>query len=438
MFSLLRSAPKNFRLFNRAFASLERPTKNLNDPKKNEHYIAMEYDYGCHNYHPIPVVVNKAKGVHVWDVEGKQYLDFLSAYSAVNQGHGHPKILETLIDQAQKVHLTSRAFHSDQLGLTEKYLAEVFGYDKVLLMNTGVEAGESAIKISRRWGYTVKGIPSDKAVTLFASGNFWGRTIAACASSDDPDRYRQFGPFGGLGFEIIPYGDINALEAKFKANPNISAYMLEPIQGEAGVIFPEEGYLKQVRELCTKYKVLMICDEVQTGLGRTGKLYACQWENVKPDLLLLGKATTGGVYPVSVVLTNKEIMDTIHPGEHGSTYGGNPLGCAVTRTAIQVLIEEGMIENSLKLGKVLFNELKGLKNSFIKEVRGGRGLFAAVEFHHDSKVTAGEVSTKLKDHGLLAKPTHGHTIRFSPPLILTESQLGQGLDIIKKTFNSYE
>jgi ornithine--oxo-acid transaminase len=436
MFSLLRTS-KSLAYFGKRSFGLTRPTKNLDNPKANDHFIAMEYDFGCHNYHPIPVVAERAQGIHVWDVEGKQYLDFLSAYSAVNQGHGHPKILKTLIDQAQKLHLTSRAFHSNQLGPTEKYLADLFGYEKALLMNTGVEAGESAIKLARRWAYNIKKVPDNQAVTLFASNNFWGRTIAACGSSDDPDRYRKFGPFGGLGFEIIPYNDVQALEAKFKENPNIAAFMVEPIQGEAGVIFPEEGYLKKVRELCTKYKVLLICDEVQTGLGRTGKLYACQWENVKPDMLLLGKATTGGVYPVSVVLTNKEIMDQIKPGEHGSTYGGNPLGSAVTRTAIQVLIDEGMIENSLKLGKVLYDGLKSLKNKSIKEVRGGKGLFAAVEFHEHSNVSASDVSYKLVGNGLLAKPTHGTTIRFSPPLIITEAQLNQGLDIIKKSFADF-
>jgi len=395
----------------RSFASLERPTKNLDNPNSSEYHMALEYDYGCHNYHPIPVVISKAKGVHVWDVEGKKYFDFLSAYSAVNQGHGHPKILQTLIDQASKLHLTSRAFYTDQLGLTEKFLSETFGYQKTLMMNSGVEAGESAIKIARRWGYVKKGISKDKAVCLFASGNFWGRTIAACASSDDPERYHLFGPFGGLGFEIVPYNDVTALENKFKSNPNIASFMVEPIQGEAGVVAPSEGYLKKVRELCTKYNVLLICDEVQTGLGRTGKLYCSQWENVKPDIILLGKALSGGFYPISAVLTSREIMDVIKPGEHGSTYGGNPLACAIARTAVKVLIEEGMIENSLKLGTVLFKELQSIKKDFIKEVRGGKGLFAAIEFHEKSKVTAWDFSMKLKENGLLAKPTHGTTIR---------------------------
>lgn len=427
---------RKFNVFTRGFGSLERPTKNLDNPNSAEYHMALEYDYGCHNYHPLPVVITKAKGVHVWDVEGKQYYDFLAAYSAVNQGHGHPKILQTLIDQAQRLHLTSRAFYTDQLGKTEKYITELFNYDKVLLMNTGVEAGESAIKLARRWAYTIKGVPDNQATVLFASNNFWGRTIAACASSDDPERYKMFGPFGGLGFEIVPYNDVNALEAKFKENPNIAAYMVEPIQGEFGVVSPSQGYLTKVKELCNKYKVLLICDEVQTGLGRTGKLYASQWENVKPDILLLGKATTGGVYPVSCILTSREIMDQIHPGEHGSTYGGNPLGAAVTRTALQVLVEEGMIENSLKLGKVLFDELKNINKPFIKEVRGGRGLFAAMEFG-DDRVSAWDVSMKLKANGLLAKPTHGHTIRFAPPLVINEKQLGECIDIIKKTVGSY-
>jgi ornithine--oxo-acid transaminase len=436
MFKFLRN--KNFfNPFSRRFGSLERPTKNLDNPNSSEHHIALEYDYGCHNYHPIPAVITRAKGIHVWDVDGKKYFDFLAAYSAVNQGHCHPKILETFLAQAQKLHLTSRAFYTDQLGLTEKFMADTFGYEKTLMMNTGVEAGESALKISRRWAYTKKGVPKDQAVILFASGNFWGRTIAACASSDDPERYNLFGPFGGLGFEIIPYNDISALEQKLKSNPNIAAYMVEPIQGEAGVVYPDPGYLKKVKDLCKKYNVLLIADEVQTGLGRTGKLICSEWENVKPDLLLLGKALAGGLYPVSAVLTSREIMDVIKPGEHGSTYGGNPLGCATARKAIQVLLEEKMVENSLKLGTVLFDSLKSLNKGYIKEVRGGKGLMAAIEFDEKSKVTAWDVAMKLKENGLLAKPTHGTTIRFTPPLIITDKELDQCIGIIKKVVSSY-
>jgi ornithine--oxo-acid transaminase len=411
MLSFLKKQVSKTNLLKRCFGGLERPTKNLDNPNSSEYHMAMEYDWGCHNYHPIPVVISKAKGVHVWDVEGKKYFDFLAAYSAVNQGHCHPKILETFLAQAQKLHLTSRAFYTDQLGITEKFMAKTFGYEKTLLMNTGVEAGESAIKLSRRWAYMVKGVPDDQATVLFANGNFWGRTIAACGSSDDPDRYYKFGPFKGLNFELIPYNDTNALEAKFKANPNIAAFMVEPIQGEAGVVYPTQGYLKKVKQLCEKYRVLLVCDEVQTGLGRTGKLIASEWEGVKPDLLLLGKALAGGLYPVSAVLTSNEVMDLIKPGEHGSTYGGNPLGCATARKAVEVLLEEKMIENSLKLGHVLNDALKTIKHPGIKEVRGGKGLFAAIEFHDDPKMTGWNVAMKLKENGLLAKPTHGTTIR---------------------------
>lgn len=396
----------------RSFGSDSPPfdAERAKSPANSDYYMKLEWDHGSHNYHPVPVVLSRGKGVEVWDVEGRKYFDFLSAYSAVNQGHSHPKIIQAMIDQAQKISLTSRAFYNDQLGPWEKYITEVFGYDRALFMNSGVEGGETAIKIARRWAYDVKGIPDNSAKILFAKNNFWGRTLAACASSNDPSRYRGFGPFE-LNFELVEYGNIDAFESVLKSDPNIAAYMVEPIQGEAGVIIPPEGYLKKVKALCEKYKVLLICDEVQTGLGRTGKLLASDWEGVKPDLLVLGKALSGGMYPVSVVLANNEAMMTIKPGEHGSTYGGNPLGSAIGKKALEVLFEEGMIENSQKQGAKLFQALKDQKRDFIHDVRG-RGLFVAFEVVAGHKtVNAWNMCLKLKDKGLLAKPTHDNTIR---------------------------
>ena len=383
--------------------------ERANDPKTNDYYMKLEHQYGCHNYKPVPVVLTRGEGVNVWDVEGNKYLDFLAAYSAVNQGHCHPKIIKAMVDQASKVALTSRAFYNDQLGRWEKYATEVFGYDKALFMNTGVEGGETAVKLARRWAYEVKGVPDNHAKVLFATNNFWGRTIAACASSDDPSRYARFGPFN-LNFELVEYGNAEALEKAFKADPNIAAYMVEPIQGEAGVVIPPEGYLKKIRQLCDQYKVLLIHDEVQSGLGRSGKLLAGDWEEVKPDILVLGKALSGGMYPVSAALCNNEVMMTIRPGDHGSTYGGNPLGSAIGMEALRVLLEEGMVENSRKQGEVFLKALSELKRDFIKTTRG-RGLFCALEVTKDSPISAWDICLKLKEKGLLAKPTHETTIR---------------------------
>jgi len=398
--------------------------------KNSQYYMDIEYKHGCHNYKPIPVVAKEAKGIYITDVEGKQYMDFLSAYSAVNQGHCHPKIIQALTEQASVVTLTSRAFYNNKLGVLEEYITKLFDYDKVLMMNTGVEAGESGIKIARRWGYESKGVAPNKAKVLFANGNFWGRTLAACASSDDVSRYHNFGPFD-LNFELIDYDDLSALETALKSDPNIVCYMVEPIQGERGVMVPTPGYLKKAHELCKQYNVLLMCDEVQTGLGRTGKLICSYWDDVKPDILLLGKALSGGVYPVSAVLCNNDIMDYIKPGDHGSTYGGNPLACAVAMTAVQTLIEEGMIENSLKLGEILRQELINVNHKDVLEVRG-RGLFVGLEFKPDTVPTY-EFCTEMKKRGLLAKQTHDTVVRFAPPLVINEQQLREGIEIIKES-----
>lgn len=400
-------------------------------------YISLESEYGAHNYHPIPVVLNKGLGVHVWDVEGKKYLDFLSAYSAVNQGHCHPRLIQAITEQAQKLTLSSRAFHNDQLGLTEKKLAEKFGYEKVLLMNTGVEAGESAIKLARKWAYEVKGIPANQAQIIFAEGNFWGRTISAISSSTDPSSYTNFGPFTP-GFLIIPYNDLAALEEKLQ-DPNVAAFMVEPIQGEAGVVLPDAGYLKKAADLCKKHRVLFIADEIQTGLGRTGAWLACQHEFVHPDILLLGKALSGGFMPVSAVLCSNEIMLTIKPGEHGSTFGGNPLACAVANVAIDILEDEDLIENAEKRGKQLMKFLQTLKakTALIREVRG-KGLLCAIEINTDeSSQVAWEICLDFMRAGLLAKPTHGNKIRLAPPLTITKNEMDQACEIIEKVFFGY-
>ncbi len=398
-------------------------------------FIQLEEQFGAHNYHPLPVVLSKAKGVHVWDVDGKQYFDFLSGYSAVNQGHCHPKIIAALIEQSQKLTLTSRAFYNDQLGLYAKFITNYFGYDKVLPMNTGVEAGETAIKLARRWGYTVKGIPTNAAKIIFVEGNFWGRTLAAISSSQDPSSYKNFGPFMP-GYEIIPYNDTVALEAAFQ-DKNVAAFMFETIQGEAGVVVPDEGYLTKVRSLCTQYNVLMIADEIQTGLYRTGKRIACEHENVKPDLLLLGKALSGGTMPISAVLANDAVMLTIKPGEHGSTYGGNPLACAVAITALQVFDEEKMGENTIQMGQLLRTEIEKIKSPFIKIVRG-KGLLNAIVIEHQNPEAAWDYCVELKHNGLLAKPTHGDKIRFAPPLIITKEQIIESVSIINKSLHILE
>jgi ornithine--oxo-acid transaminase len=407
--------------------------KDAMELTKSDYFIDLEHTYGAHNYHPIPVVLESAKGIFMWDVEGKKYFDFLSAYSAVNQGHCHPRIVDAMIKQVQKLALTSRAFHNNLLGEYEKFITQYFGYDKVLPMNTGVEGGETAIKLARRWGYAVKGIAENKAEIVFVEGNFWGRTMAAISSSNDPSSYAGFGPFMP-GFSLIPYNDLEALENKFKSNPNIAAFMFEPIQGEAGVVVPHEGYLQGVRDLCTKYNVLMIADEVQTGLCRTGKMLACDYENVKPDLLVLGKALSGGLMPVSCVLANDEVMLGIKPGEHGSTYGGNPVACAVAMEALRVLTEEKLAENAEAMGKIFRERMENLmsQSNLITTVRG-RGLLNAIVIKPfgDGK-TAYDVCLKLKDNGLLAKQTHGDIIRFAPPLVINEDQIHEACDIIEK------
>jgi len=398
--------------------------------EKMQHYIDLEQKFGAHNYHPIPVVLNRGKGVFVWDVDDKKYYDFLSGYSAVNQGHCHPRIINALIEQAQKLTLTSRAFHSNLLGEYEQLISAYFGYDKVLPMNTGVEAGETAIKLARRWGYKVKGIPTNQAKIIFATGNFWGRTLAAISSSTDPSSYENFGPFMP-GFELIAYNDLNALESALQ-DKNVAGFMFEPIQGEAGVVVPDEGYLSGIRNLCTQYNVLMIADEIQTGLARTGKMLACDHENVRPDILILGKALSGGVLPISAVLADDEIMLTIQPGEHGSTYGGNPLACAVAMTALQVLKDEKMEDNAHSMGILFRNEIKKLDSPFIELIRG-KGLLNAIVIKHKNPEASWELCLSLKENGLLAKPTHGDKIRFAPPLNINQDQILEAVAIIGKS-----
>ena len=400
----------------------------------SKYYINLEHEYGAHNYHPLPVVLARGEGVFVWDVEGNKYYDFLSAYSAVNQGHSHPKIIQALKEQADILTLTSRAFHNNTLGEYEKYITEYFGYEKVLPMNTGVEGGETANKLARKWGYMKKGIPNNKARIIFAKGNFWGRTLAAISSSDDPLSYEGFGPYMP-GYDLIPYDDLDALEKEFK-DPNVAAFMVEPIQGEAGVIVPSDGYLSGVRKLCDKYNVLFIADEVQTGIARTGKLLATDYEDARPDILVLGKALSGGVFPVSAVLADNEIMMCIKPGEHGSTYGGNPLANKVAVAALEVIKHERLAENALILGNILRDELKKISSDMITTVRG-KGLLNAIVIKPKNGNDAWDVCLKLRDNGLLAKPTHGDIIRFAPPLIITEKQLHECISIIKKTILSF-
>lgn len=396
--------------------------------------ISIEDKYGAHNYHPLPVVLSKGEGVYVWDVEGKRYFDFLSAYSAVNQGHCHPKIVQALKDQAETLTLTSRAFHNDVLGRYEKFISNLFGYDKVLPMNTGVEGGETANKLARKWGYIKKGIEENKARIIFAKGNFWGRTLAAISSSDDPSSYEGFGPYMP-GYDLIPYNDLVALEQELK-NPNVCAFMVEPIQGEAGVVVPDEGYLAGVRLLCDQYNVLFIADEVQTGIARTGKMLATDYENARPDVLILGKALSGGVFPVSAVLANDDVMLCIKPGEHGSTFGGNPLACKVAQAALEVVVDEKLAENAYRLGEIFRREMNAIDSDMISHVRG-KGLLNAIVIKPKNGIEAWDVCLKLRDYGLLAKPTHGDIIRFAPPLVITEAQLMACVEIIKKTILSF-
>ncbi|PWJ41848.1 ornithine--oxo-acid transaminase [Sediminitomix flava] len=400
--------------------------------------IDLEHRYGAHNYHPLPVVLNRGEGVFLWDVEGKKYYDFLSAYSAVNQGHCHPRIVNKLIEQSQKLTLTSRAFHSDQLGVAEKFLCEVFGYDKVLMMNTGAEANETAIKLARKWGYLKKGIPANEAVIVAVEKNFHGRTTTIISASTDPVATTDFGPFMP-GFQIVPYNDVEALE-KALENPNVCGLWMEPIQGEAGVYVPEEGYLKKAEAICKKNNVLFMIDEVQTGIGRTGKMLASDHEGIRPDMVILGKAISGGAYPVSAVLADDEVMLTLKPGEHGSTYGGNPVACAVAVEAIKVLQEEKLTENAEYLGQIFRARMAELatKSELVSSVRG-RGLLNAVVINDsEESSTAWDICVKLKENGLLAKPTHGNIIRFAPPLTMTEEQLEECCQIIERTIEEFQ
>tara|TARA_B110001452_G_scaffold214424_1_gene185342 strand:- start:642 stop:1874 length:1233 start_codon:yes stop_codon:yes gene_type:complete len=400
--------------------------------------IEIENEFGAHNYHPLPVVLNRGEGVHVWDVEGKKYYDFLSAYSAVNQGHCHPKIIKALVDQSSKLTLTSRAFHNDVLGQYEKFITSFFGYDKVLPMNTGVEGGETAVKLARKWGYEVKKIPKDAAKIVFVEGNFWGRTLGAISSSTDSSSTNGFGPFMP-GYEIIPYDDIDALKASL-SDPNVAAFMVEPIQGEAGVVVPSDDYLISAYNLCKEKNVLFIADEVQTGIGRTGKMLCCDHHGFKPDILILGKALSGGVFPVSAILSSNEIMLTIKPGEHGSTFGGNPLGCQVAIAALEVVRDEGLVKNAECLGGIFRDEInKYIKTSNIARIVRGKGLLNAIVINDsEDSDTALNICKSMCSKGLLAKPTHGNIIRFAPPLIITEDQLLSALSIIKETLKEFE
>jgi len=399
--------------------------------------MQLEDKYGAHNYHPLPVVLERGEGVFLFDVEGKQYFDFLSAYSAVNQGHCHPRIIGALTDQAKKLTLTSRAFYSSNLGAAEKYLCEFFGYDKSILMNSGAEANETAIKLARRWGYTKKNIPANEAVIIVAKENFHGRTTTIISASTDPVAKEGFGPYMA-GFQIIDYNNLEQLEEALK-NPNVCGFLVEPIQGEAGVFVPQDGYVKKVQELCTKYNVIFMCDEVQTGVARTGTMLAADFDGVKPDMIILGKAISGGVMPVSAVLCNDEIMLGIKPGEHGSTYGGNPLACAVMVEALQVIKDENLMEHANAMGKIFRDRMNALveKYDLVKLVRG-RGLLNAVVINDtEESSTAWDICVAMKENGLLAKPTHGNIIRFAPPLVITEEQVHECCDIIDKTLTKF-
>ena len=401
--------------------------------------MELESRYGAHNYHPLPVVLARGEGVYLYDCEGKKYYDFLSAYSAVNQGHCHPKIIQALTEQAQVLTLTSRAFYNNRLGKAEKFIAEYFGYDKVLMMNSGAEANESALKLARKWGYEKKGIPANQAVIVAAAGNFHGRTIGIISASTDPDSTTNFGPFLP-GFEIVKYGDLEEVEKSLQ-NPNVCALWIEPIQGEAGIYMPHEGYLKAAEALCKKYNVLLMIDEVQTGIARTGKLLASHYEEVRADVLILGKALSGGVLPVSAVLADDEIMLVIKPGEHGSTFGGNPLACAVAVAALEVVTDEKLAENAFELGEIFrqrMNELKAKRPDLVTLVRG-RGLLNAVVINDtETSKTAWNICLELSKNGLLAKPTHGNIIRFAPPLVMTEQQLNDCCDIIENVMMNFE
>lgn len=400
---------------------------------KTQDFINRELHYGAHNYHPLPVVLNRGEGVYLWDVEGKRYFDFLSGYSALSQGHCHPKIVEALKKQADVLTLTSRAFYCDLLGEFMEKATKFFGYDKLLPMNTGAEGVETALKLARRWGYDVKGVPEGKAKIVVCADNFHGRTITIVSMSTDPSSYGGFGPFTE-GFVKIPYNDVSALE-KVLDDPDIVGFLLEPIQGEAGVVVPDDGYLKACYDICKRHNVLFIADEIQSGIGRSGRLLACDWEGVKPDILVLGKALSGGVTPVSAVFANDEIMLTIKPGEHGSTYGGNPLACAVGMAALDVVRDEKLAENADRMGKIFRSEVAKINHKMIKKVRG-KGLLNAVVTEPNGDVKAWDICVMLKEKGLLAKPTHEHIIRFTPPLIINEAQMNEAVAIIKSVFES--
>jgi ornithine--oxo-acid transaminase len=400
--------------------------------------INLEYQYGAHNYHPLPVVLEKGEGVYLWDVEGKKYFDFLSAYSAVNQGHCHPKIISALIDQSRKLTLTSRAFHNNILGQYEKFIADFFEYDKVLPMNTGVEGGETAVKLARKWGYEVKKIPKDSAKIIFVEGNFWGRTLGAISSSTDPSSTNGFGPFMP-GYEVIPYNNLESLREALK-DPNVAAFMVEPIQGEAGVVVPDENYLKRAYEMCKESNVLFIADEVQTGIGRTGKMICCEHHGFKPDILILGKALSGGVFPVSAILASDEVMLTIKPGEHGSTFGGNPVACEVAMAALKVIRDEKLAENAHNMGVIFRDKIQTYINSsnIVEKIRG-KGLLNAIVIKDDENSDiAWNICLKMAENGLLAKPTHGNIIRFAPPLIINEVQLNNCIEIIISSLKDFE
>ncbi len=395
----------------------------------------LEDHYGAHNYHPLPVVLTKGKGVYMWDVEGKQYFDFLSAYSAVNQGHCHPKITAALIEQVQTLELTSRAFYNNVLGVYEKFITEYFGYQRVLPMNTGAEGDETALKVTRKWAYTVKGIPANQAKIICCENNFHGRTISVISMSTDPEAREGFGPYTP-GFITIPYNNIAALEQALQ-DPNVAGFLVEPIQGEAGVFVPDEGYLKKAYDLCKAKNVLFIADEVQTGIARTGKLLACDWEGVRPDVLILGKALSGGVCPISAVLADDPIMLTIHPGQHGSTFGGNPVAAKVAIAALEVIRDEKLAENALAMGEIFRSEVRKIQSPFIELVRG-KGLLNAVVIKPVNGKTAWDVCLKMRDNGLLAKPTHDHIIRFAPPLVINETQVREAVAIIAKSLKEME
>lgn len=401
---------------------------------KSQEAIELEEKFGAHNYHPLPVVLSKGEGPYVWDVEGKRYFDFLSAYSAVNQGHCHPRIIESLVNQAKTLTLTSRAFYSEPLGIYEKFITSYFGYDKVLPMNTGAEAVETALKLTRRWGYEKKGIPADQAKIIVCTDNFHGRTTTIISFSTDPDARINYGPFTP-GFVTIPYNDLPALEAAVK-DTNVAGFLVEPIQGEAGVFVPADDYLSKAYEICKAHNVLFIADEVQTGIARTGKLLCSDHANIRPDMIILGKALSGGVYPVSAVLADDEIMLTIKPGQHGSTFGGNPLAARVAVTALEVVRDEKLAENAEKMGEIFREEIRKIDSDMIELVRG-KGLLNAVIIKPKNGKEAWDVCLKMAENGLIAKPTHGHIIRFAPPLVINEAQLREAIGIIKDSILSF-